>query len=137
VKGRRPGPAGLREARWGAVLIGAAAGLFFNFVIALLVFLAAILLRASQSDLGPLLVLAFSLFSGLLFAGYVAGRFTSGHNPGFHGNLAGMALYATIAGLGILAGSGVNAITLLIFSVVAALIGYAGGILGGRPRDEP
>ncbi len=133
----RDGTSGLRNARWWAVLIGAVAGLFFNFLMALLVFLGALLMQVAQTDLVPLAILALSLFAGLAFAGYVAGRLTSDHNPGFHGNLAGMALYAIVAVLGIFAGSPVNPFTLTIFSLVAAIIGFAGGVLGGRPRSEP
>lgn len=128
------GPGGLREARWGPVFIGMAAGLFFLFVTALAVWLITALIGIAQSDLGPAIVLAFAFFSGLLFSGYVAGRFTADTNPGFHGNLAGLLLYAVVAVLSLVAGSPAEAPTLILFALVAAIIGYAGGVLGGRPR---
>jgi hypothetical protein len=133
------GPASIRHARWGPVLIGATAGLFVLFAISLLTVLGAALLGIGQSDLGPLVALTFGLFAGLLFAGYVAGRFTSQTAPGFHGNLAGIGLYGVVAVVSIVAGSPVEPITLVVFLVVAAIIGFAGGVLGGRPRagDDP
>lgn len=124
-----------RQARWGPVLIGATAGLFVVFAISLLTILGAALLGIGQGDLGPLVALTFGLFVGLLFAGYVAGRFTASTTPGFHGNLAGMALYGVVATVSIMAGSPVEPLTLIMFAVVAAIIGFAGGVLGGQPRD--
>lgn len=134
VTNSQEGISGLRNARWWAVLIGTVAGLSFNLLLGLLIVLGAALMQASRDDLIPTMLLAFSLFLGLGAAGYVAGRLSSDNNPGFHGNLAGIVLYGIVAVLGLAAGSTVNAFTLAFFTAVAAIIGFSGGVLGGRPR---
>ncbi len=126
----------IRQARWGAIVIGAVAGLFIMVVIGLVVFLAAAALGASADDLAPLFALAVALFAGQLAAGYTSGRFTAATNPAFHGSLAGLVLYGIISALSLAAGSQPALYTLVMFAAVAMVLGMAGGVLGARPRDE-
>lgn len=126
----------IRQARWGAVVIGAVAGLFIMVVIGLIVFLVAAALGASPDDFAPLVALAASLFGGQLVAGYTSGRFTVASHPAFHGSLAALLLYGIISALSLAAGSQAAFYTLIIFAVVAMVLGMAGGVLAARPRDE-
>ncbi len=118
MKDRLQGISGLRQARWWAVLIGTVAGLSFNLLMGLLVFFGAVLFQVAQDDLVVLMLMAFFLFAGLGVAGYVAGRLSIDHNPGFHGNLAGLALFGILAVLGLAAGSRATAFTLAFFTAV-------------------
>ena len=47
-----------------------------------------------------------------------------------------MALYAIISVLSLAAGSPARVLPLVLFGVVAAILGYAGGTLAGRPRED-
>ena len=127
----------LRKARWGVVLMGAVSGLFVLVLASLLLFLVVGLLGvADLSDTAQFMVITFALFLGQLVAGYVAGRLSSADQPSFHGSLGGMALYAIFSGLSLAGGSPAPIVTIVFFGIVAAVIGYAGGTLGGRPRED-
>ena len=127
----------LAKARWGVVLMGAVSGLFVMVVATLLLFLGIGLLGvAEMSDTAQFMVTSFALFFAQLVAGYVAGRLSSADQPAFHGSLGALALYGILAVLSLAAGSPAGSVTLVIFAAVALVIGYAGGVLGGRPRDD-
>jgi len=126
----------LSRARWGAALMGAVAGLIVMVVVSLIVLVISGGAGGDLDSTGQFVVLAFGLFLGQFAAGYVGGRLTSADQPAFHGSLSAMTLYAIISMLGLAAGSPAGILTLLFFGIVAALVGYAGGLLGGRPREE-
>ena len=125
----------LSRARWGAVLMGAVSGLIVMVAISLVVLFAIARGADDIDDNRAFLSLAFGLFLGQLAAGYAGGRLTSADQPAFHGSLSAMALYAIISVLGLAAGSPAGIFTLVFFAIVAAVVGYAGGVLGGRPRE--
>ncbi len=122
--------------RWGPVLMGAVTGLFVMVLASLAVFGVTLLFDFKSSDNFQYLVLALALFFGQLAAGYAGGRLTSADSPAFHGSQSGLALFAIITVLTLTAGSPVGGFTLVLFALVSLLIGYAGGVLGGRPRGE-
>ena len=122
--------------RWGAVVIGAAAGLFIMVVTSLVVFVAAGALGASLDDIAPLIALTVALFAGQLLAGYTSGRFASSLQPAFHGSLAALLLYGVVASLSLAAGSPASVFTLIVFAIVALVIGLAGGVLATRPQED-
>jgi len=127
----------LKKARWGVVLMGAVSGLFTLVLASLLLFLTVGLLGVTDlSDTGQFMVIAFALFFSQLISGYVSGRLASADQPAFHGSLGGIALYSIFAILSLAAGSPAPIFTLVFFTLVAAIIGYAGGALAARPRDE-
>ena len=126
----------LARTRWGAVLMGAVSGLFVMVIAGLLLFPVVQLMGLEITDTNQFAVLAFALFLGQLVAGYVGGRLTSADQPGFHGSMCGMALYAIISVLSLAAGSPARVLPLVLFGVVAAILGYAGGTLAGRPRED-
>ena len=127
----------LKKARWGVVLMGAVSGLFTLVVASLLLFLTVGLLGVTDlSDTGQFIVITFALFFSQLISGYVSGRLASADQPAFHGSLGGMALYSIFAILSLAAGSPAPIFTLVFFALVAAIIGYAGGALAARPREE-
>lgn len=74
-------------------------------------------------------------FVAQLLAGLVAGRF-AGYAESSHGGLAGLALYAVVAGLSIAAGQDPAIGTLIFSAVVALVLGTAGGVLGKELRDR-
>ena len=127
----------LKKARWGVVLMGAVSGLFTLVLASLLVFLIVDVLRLTDlSDTGQFMVITFALFVSQLIAGYVSGRLASADQPAFHGSLGGMALYSIFAILSLAAGSPAPIFTLVLFALVAAIIGYAGGALAARPKED-
>lgn len=125
----------LARTHWGAVLLGAVSGLFVMVVAGLLLLLVVQLIGVDVSDTGQFGVLAFALFLGQFLAGYVGGRLTSADQPGFHGSMAGMALYAIVSILSLAAGSSAGALSLITFGIVASVIGYAGGTLADKTRE--
>ena len=111
-------------------------GLFVMVLTSLLLFLLVQLVGIDLSDTGQFTVLSLALFVAQLVAGYVGGRLASADQPGFHGSMSAMAFYAIFSLLSIAAGSPVAPMSLTLFGIIAAVVGYAGGVLGGRPRDE-
>jgi len=80
----------------------------------------------------PLLVLQFAT---LVFAGWVAGRL-AGHAAAAHGGIAGILLFL-LAGIVAIAAGGPPLLELLLFGVVAAVLGSAGGALADLRRPAP
>lgn len=121
--------------RWGPVGLGTVAGLLVMAV-------AGFFGTTALSLLGPLglepgeaaawAVLSLSLIAGELVGGYVAGRLAGKPLPGLPGSLAALGLYVVVASLSLVSGSPAGIPTLVVFALVAAAIGYAGGALGGR-----
>jgi hypothetical protein len=107
--------------RWGAVAIGAMAGL----VVALLAFIflgVTGLIAPGRGDI----ILLFIQFLSLVVAGYVGGRLSAA--PEVHGGLAAL-LGALISGLISITNGGVAVIGLITLTVVAVVLGSAGGVL--------
>jgi putative membrane protein (TIGR04086 family) len=120
--------------------MGAVTGLFVLVVASLLLFLVVNLLGFSDlDDTGQFIVLSFALFLAQFVAGYVSGRLASADQPSFHGSLGGLAFFGIFSILSLGRGSAAGALSLALFGLVALVLGYAGGTLGGRPRgnDEP
>ena len=113
--------------RWGAVAIGAMAGL----VVALLSFIFLGISGLVSPDRGEIFLL-FLEFLALVIAGYVAGRLSE--PPELHGGLAGLAA-ALVTGLLSLTSAGVPFTALLTLTVVAAALGSAGGVLARWHKD--
>ena len=117
--------------------MGAVSGLFVMVLASLLLFIVVQLVGFDVTDSGTFTVLAFALFFGQLVSGYVGGRLTSADQPGFHGSMSGMALYAIFSMLALAAGSDAGPLPLIVFAITAAMIGYAGGTLGGLSKLVP
>ena len=124
------------QTRWGAVVIGAAAGLFLMVIVGLVVFVVAAVLGASTTDVAPLIALTVAFFSGQFLAGYTAGRFTESPQAPLHGSLAALGLYGVVGTLSLAAGSEAPSYTIVIFAAVSLIIGLSGGTLAARPRDR-
>lgn len=118
--------------RWGAVVVGAMAGLGITFAVALALFVAGT--RPSATAGGVLFI--FGSFLGQVVAGYVAGRF-SAPNEAFHGSQAGLALYAVTAALTLAAGGELGFAVVLFGAIVAMILGSAGGVMAGHQRHGP
>lgn len=107
--------------QWGAVAIGAMAGL----VVALLAFI----LLGVTGLIGPGvgdLILLFIQFLSLVIAGYVGGRLSSA--PELHGGLAAL-LGALISGLISISRSDIGFVAIATLTVIAVVLGSAGGVL--------
>ena len=121
--------------RWGTVGLGAVAGLLLMVVAG---FLGTALLwlggrlGLATGRTATLLVLSLSLLAGEFVGGYVAGRLAGPTVAGLHGSLAALGAYTVFASLSLLSGSPAGVPTLVVFGVVAAVIGYGGGTLGQR-----
>ncbi len=114
--------------RWKAVLIGAAAGLLSTVLAGLVLSLLVGALGASDPfSLG--IVLGGVL--GLMVAGFAAARFVFDHRP-VNGSLAALLTAVVIGTDALLRGSGATALTLVGYSLLAALLGAAGGWFGSR-----
>ncbi len=113
--------------RWGAVAIGAMAGL----VIALFSFIVLGVTGLVARGRGEVFLL-FLQFLALVVAGYVAGRLSD--SPVVHGGLAGL-LAALVSGLISLSTTRVPLAAILTLTVVAAVLGSAGGVLARWQRD--
>lgn len=113
--------------RWGAVAIGAMAGL----VVALLSFIFLGISGIVTTDRGEIFLL-FLQFLALVVAGYVAGRLSDA--PEIHGGLAGL-LAALVSGLVSLTSTDVPTAGIITLTVVAAVLGSAGGVLARWQRQ--
>ena len=112
--------------RWGAVAIGAMAGL----VVALLAFILLGISGAVAPGRGEILLL-FVQFLSLVVAGYVAGRLSDATE--IHGGLAGL-LSAFVSGLISVTSSSVSFTGLLTLTIIAVVLGSAGGVLARWQR---
>ena len=121
-------PRRLPPIRWGAVAIGAMAGL----VVALLAFIFLGISGLVAPDRGEILLL-FLQFFALVIAGYVAGRLSD--NSEVHGGLAGL-LAALVSGLISLTSNRVPLAGIITLTVVAAVLGSAGGVLARWQRES-
>ena len=114
--------------RWKAVLIGAAAGLLSTVVGGLVASLVAGALGADE----PFSVgIVFGAVVGLFVAGIAAAKFVVDHAP-LHGSFAGLATAVVVGTDSLLRGSGAAPLTLAGYAFLAALLGGAGGWIGGR-----
>ena len=116
--------------------MGTVTGLLVMVASSLGVLFLSVVLGLDQTDVLRNTVLAFALFFSQLIAGYVGGRLTSADQPAFHGAQSGLVLYAIVTILTLAGGSPAGSFTLVLFALVALVIGYAGGALGGRPRED-
>ena len=114
--------------RWGAVAIGAMAGLVF----ALLSFIFLGITGLVAPDRGEIFLL-FLQFLALVVAGYVGGRLSD--SPEVHGGLAGL-LTALVTGIISLTSTSVALAGIIVLTVVAAVLGSAGGVLARWQRDS-
>lgn len=78
-------------------------------------------------------LLLFLQFLALVVAGYVAGRLSDA--PEIHGGLAGL-LAALVSGLISLSSSQVPLVAIITLTVVAAVLGSAGGVLARWQRNK-
>ncbi len=121
--------------RWGPVGLGTVTGLL---IMAVAGFLGAALLSlvsrfgSASVTSADWVIISFSLLAGQFGGGYVAGRLAGKPAPGLPGSLAALGLYSVVTALSLLSGSPASVSTLLIFALLASVIGYGGGALGGR-----
>ena len=113
--------------RWGAVAIGAMAGT----VVALLSFIFLGVAGLVSPNRGEIFLL-FLEFLALVVAGYVAGRLAD--TQVIHGGLAGL-LTALVTGLISLSSTQVPLAGIITLTLVAAVLGSAGGILARWQRE--
>ena len=113
--------------RWGAVAIGAMAGL----VVALLAFIFLGISGIVAPGRGEILLL-FLQFLSLVVAGYVAGRLSD--SAALHGGLAGL-LSAFVSGLIAVSSSNVSISGLVTLTLVAAVLGSARNVLARWQRE--
>lgn len=112
--------------RWGALLLGATAGLLAMTVLSLL---GAVVVRiVDGGEVGLWVAISIALFSAQFLAGVVAGRFAP-TNKGFHGSLGALLFYGVSSAFLIVDGSRPGAITIAMFAVLAMVLGGAGGVL--------
>lgn len=113
--------------RWGAVALGAMAGL----VVALLAFIFLGISGLVSPDRGEIFLL-FVQFLSLVVAGYVAGRLSDA--PAIHGGLAAL-LSAFVSGLVSVTSTDVPLAGIITLTLVAAVLGSAGGVLARWHRE--
>lgn len=117
----------LPKIHWGVVAIGAMAGL----VVALLAFIFLGISGIVAPDRGEIFLL-FIQFLSLVVAGYVAGRLSDAAE--IHGGLAAL-LSAFVSGLISLTSTQVPLAGIITLTLVAAILGSAGGVLARWQRD--
>jgi hypothetical protein len=110
---------------WGAVVVGAVAGLGAGLVLA--VPLLAMGVADTETAVGQI-VLILIVFAGQVAAGYIAARFAGRGHP-LNGSLAALALFAVTASISIASGADPGAAALVINGIVAIVLGTAGGVL--------
>ena len=119
---------------WGAVTLGAVAGLLTMAMIGLAA--SASLWLAGRAGLrvegaGTWSVL-LALVAGEVVAGYVGGRLGIPSVGGLHGSLAALGLYTVVTSMSLIAGSPAGVPTLVVFAILSMAIGYGAGALGAR-----
>lgn len=114
---------------WGAVALGAMTGLGAALAVFLVLGITGVLNEDNAA-----IPAAFLQFLGQFGAGYLAGRF-AGRDGAIHGSLSAIAIYLVGSTLALAAAPDtVGAATLLVFAVVAAVLGSAGGLLADAGR---
>ena len=120
---------------WAAAALGTVAGLLLmavaGFVGTSLLWLGDRLGWAT-GEVGTWVVLSLSLLTSEFMGGYVAGRLGRPATSGLNGSLAALGLFAVIASLSLVSGSPAGPLPLVLFSVLAAALGFWGGALGAR-----
>lgn len=114
--------------RWGAVAIGAMAGL----VVALLAFIFLGISGLVAPGRGEIFLL-FIQFLSLVVAGYVAGRLSD--EPAIHGGIAAL-LSAFVSGLVSVTSTEVPLVGIITLTLVAVVLGSAGGVLARWHREK-
>ena len=121
---------------WAAAALGTVAGLLLMAVTG---FLGTTLLWLADSvgwatgEMGTWIVLSLSLLASEFIGGYVAGRLGTPTASGLNGSLAALGLFGVIASLSLVSGSPAGPLPLVLFAVIAAALGFWGGVSGGRP----
>jgi hypothetical protein len=101
---------------------------------ALVVFLILAFIGVAGSDRNPVVLILLELLA-LVGAGYVAGRFAPS-NAAVHGGMAGLMLFFVAAAISIALSPNSTGLELLVFGLVAAVLGSAGGAIAERRRHE-
>jgi putative membrane protein (TIGR04086 family) len=119
------------DVSWGAVALGAMTGL--GVALAVFLFLG---ITGIVNDDNAAIPLAFLQFLAQFGAGFVAGRL-AGRDGAVHGSFAAMAMYLVGSTLTLAAAPDtVSTGALILFAVVAAVLGSAGGLLADASRRE-
>ena len=113
---------------WGAIVIGAMAGLVFGLIAFIILGVSGLVTRSRGE-----IFLLFLQFLSLVVAGYVAGRLSP--NAEIQGGLAGL-LTALVSGIISLASTQVPLTAIVTLTVVAAVLGSAGGVLARWQKDQ-
>ncbi len=114
---------------WGAVALGAMTGLGLALAVFLLLGVTGVLTEDNAA-----IPLAFLQFLAQFGAGYLAGRF-AGRDGVLHGSLASIAIYLVGSTLTLAAAPDeIGMPTLILFAIVAAVLGSAGGLLADASR---
>ena len=115
---------------WGPVVLGAMSGLGA----ALIVFIALGITGVIDGD-SAAIPAAFLQFLGQLGAGYVAARIGRRDHV-VHGSYASLLLYLVAAAITLAAAPDtIGPVTLIVFALVAAILGSAGGLLAAAAGD--
>jgi hypothetical protein len=117
----------LNTVNWGAIALGAAAGIAASLVTNLAIGL----VIAPPAAVSILIHL-----TATVGAGYVAGRFAVAGTAAVNGGLAGLLIFLFVGVVSLLAAAGPEPIELAMLGIVAAVLGSAGGVLADRRRTE-
>ncbi|MDP8957854.1 MAG: hypothetical protein M3N51_01330 [Actinomycetota bacterium] len=110
--------------------LGASAGLGVALLFGLLVFV------GTGGPQGRAVLSALAPFLGQLSAGYVAGRFAR-HAALLHGSYAALALHLATTTISLVAGAQPGLPSLFFFTLVAGVLGAAGGLLVNALSASP
>jgi len=88
----------------------------------------ALFLLLAIVGLAAAVVLIFLQFATLVFAGYVAGRFSPG-TAALNGGLAALTAFLVVGALAVASAASPSPLELVIFGLIAAVLGSAGGVL--------
>ena len=127
TRGAPPARLSRQPVNWGAVLVGALAGLGVTAVVAVVMFAFGVRPDAHSGGIAFI----FIQFVGLFVAGIVAGRFS--HPTEFQaGSLAALGLFLVTSVLTMVTGGEPAVATIVFGAVVAFILGAAGGVLAGQ-----
>jgi hypothetical protein len=116
-----------------AVALGVAGGGLTATIVALgLGGLLSVVNVPNGADLGLLV----GILVGLVFGGWLAGRFAV-HSHRFHGSIVGLAITALIVLLASLGAAEISILTVVWMAFIAIVVAGLGGWLGGRNRPQP